>query len=142
MKRIDSRACLAAALLMVLIGCQATDPTYRRQRLLELYPPGQTTRAQVQEKFSNYKMSQLSAIRTESGWNYEQQGVQARAMNDASIRSGVRASENRTGKEVYRCDCYWSPDPRASSPASLCFCWFYYDQHDILLDAEWQYASD
>jgi len=33
-------------------------------------------------------------------------------------------------------------DLRAAVVFSLCYCWFYYDGADRVLDAEWQYASD
>jgi hypothetical protein len=50
----------------------------------------------------------------------------------------VEQSERRTGKSPYRVERYLAPD----GWLSLCRCWFYYDESDRLLDADWVYVKD
>ncbi len=115
---------------MALVGCMSTEQyqAQRRLRLLEMYPPGTTTRADVQKKWDTIRPD-LSVTRPAAGWN---------ACNEPWIRAFVENSERRTGKPVYQVDRYMGPD----GFLSLCWCWFCFDEHDRLVDAEWQYHSD
>jgi len=120
---------LAAATLVG--GCTSSadyDPTVRRERLLALYPPGQTSRADVQARWRPIE-PEFSALRPENGWE---------ALGRPRVCEHVAASEARTGKRVQSLECYVGPD----GLFGLCYCWFYYDEGDQVLDAEWQYHTD
>jgi hypothetical protein len=98
----------------------------RRQKLLATYPPGETTRADVQKRWPY--QPDLSKVKPAGGW--ENAG--------AEIRARVNASELRTGLPVYRCDRYfWG-----GLSGSMSYYWFYYDEKDGLVDAEWQWHTD
>lgn len=111
------------------LGCGSTEnyAAKRRQQLLAGYPPGKTTRADVQQ---TWKRSQLSATRPANGWS---------AFTPTSVGDHVKASEHRTGRVVHALDCYLAPDGWSGG---LCLLWFYYDEHDNLTDAEWQWHTD
>jgi hypothetical protein len=117
-------------LCIALIGCASTQQNgaERRQKLLEMYPPGSTTRADVQNKWGANHCD-FSVTRPTEGW---------RVYNNDYVRARVENSEQRTGKPVYRCERYMGPD----GFLSLACCWYYYDEQDRLVDAEWQYHSD
>lgn len=126
------RVCRAGvAALLLLLGACASLETHALQRSAELrllYPPGATARADVQSRFGPITPN-LSATRPGAGWA------------DARPRVvGLRAleSERRTGKSPSRVERYLAPD----GLFSLCYCWFYYDDGDRVVDVEWQYASD
>jgi hypothetical protein len=118
------------AFCSLLIGCMSPEQikAERRQRLLEMYPPGKTTREDVQKRWDMHRPD-LSVVRPAAGWSECKTGW---------IRAFVENSERRTGKSVYRFDRYWGPD----GVLSLCWCWFCFDENDRLVDAEWQYHSD
>ena len=40
---------------------------------------------------------------------------------------------------MYRCERYWGSD---GTFLGLEYNWFFYDEHDILVDVEWQYHTD
>jgi len=101
----------------------------RRQRLLEMYPPGRATRADVHRKWEHTKWD-VSEIRPASGWT---------AATNAWIRARVLNSEQRTGKPVQRVESELAPDGLSGS---LCVCWFYYDDKDRIVDVEWQWHTD
>ena len=130
MRRILVVFCLAFFLTAGLPSCvlsERHDPEKRRQRLLELYPPGKTTRVDVQKKWGTQPV--LSETRPVSGWDGSARPVQEH----------VAKSEQRTGQAVYRFERYWGPD---GASGGLCYCWFYYDVSDRVVDVEWQYSSD
>ena len=110
-------------------GCVSAEKEWadRREKLLVLYPPGKTTRADVQAKFKS--TPEFSLVRPEGGWATLEQAV---------IADHILSSQQRVGTMVTRCERYLAPD----GFLGLCNCWFYYDDRDILLDAEWQYHSD
>jgi len=56
-----------------------------------------------------------------------------------AIRGRAAASEQRTGQVVSRCERYFGPD---GSSGGLCYVWFYYDNRDHVVDAEWQWHTD
>lgn len=112
-------------------GCTSSadyDPKIRRDRLLAIYPPGQTSRADVQKRWQGLK-AEFTALRPADGWA---------TLDKPRVREHVGASEQRVGKPVQRVDCYVGPD----GMFGLCYCWFYYDERDKVLDAEWQYHTD
>ncbi|MHB1080081.1 MAG: hypothetical protein ACYC67_11795 [Prosthecobacter sp.] len=47
-------------------------------------------------------------------------------------------SERGTDKRVDSCEIHFGAD----GMFSLCYCWFYYDRHEELVDADWQWSSD
>jgi hypothetical protein len=100
----------------------------RRLELLVLYPPGKTNRSEVESKWAPTQPD-LSEIRPAAGWG---------SSLNAEVRKRVAASELRTGKAVYRTDRYTGLEDLFS----LCYCWFYYDEQDRVVDVEWQYHSD
>jgi hypothetical protein len=126
-KLVGSVALLAATLLT---SCASPEQyaAERRQRLLALYPPGVTTRADVTARWGQQPVT-LTAQRPKAGWSaYEFPAIAQRCL----------ASEQRTGKRVESCERRHGAD----GLFALCYCWFYYDRHDRLTDVEWQWASD
>jgi len=115
---------------LALSDCESTAHyTQRRtQTLLAQYPPG-TSRSDVEKKFKGLRPV-VSETRPAAGWDALQKYP--------SVAGRIKATEQRTGKAVSRCDCYSAPD----GWLSLCYVWFYYDANDGLADAEWQYQSD
>src|SRR5437867_2786498 len=111
--------------LVISSGCVSYErhAEARRQRLLSLYPPGISTRADVQARWGRIN-PEISELRPAGGW------AECRL---PFVRERCATSERRTGKQVERCDLYWGPD----GLVSLCYCWFYYDQSDRLLDVDW-----
>src|SRR5688572_4390644 len=100
----------------------------RRQRLLEMYPPGRATRADVHRKWERTRW-EVSEPRPVSGWT---------ALTNAWIRTRALNSEQRTGKTVHLVESQLAPD----GLFSLCVCWFYYDDKDRIVDVEWQWHTD
>jgi hypothetical protein len=120
-----------AACVGTAIGCGSSPEAYaneRRQRLLAIYPPGKTSRADVQAKWP--VQPEISEARPAGGWS---------ACAHAAIRERAATSERRTGRTVERCERYFGPD---GISGSLCYVWFYYDERDDLVDAEWQFHTD
>jgi hypothetical protein len=129
MRRLSfSIATIVFMAIFAVAGCSSNDPNTRRQRLLEIYPPGQTSRADVQRKWAPIP-PELTAQRPASGWA---------SLDNPRIRERVAASENRTGNTVERVDCYLGAD----GAFGLCNCWFYYDKADMMVDVEWQHHTD
>ena len=122
------KRCIAALALLVMVAACASSESHaaaRRQRLLEFYPPG-TSRAQVLGQFGS--RPQFSEVRPVTGWTNSETVVGAKAL----------ASERRTGHLPGRVEGYLAPD----GWFSLCFCWFFYDEADMLVDAEWEWHTD
>ena len=115
-----------------LSGCISSESYIqkRRQQLLDLYPPGITSRSDVQARWRNIQ-PQFSEVRPSTGW------ADCR-YPDSTVGQRCLAVEHRTGKEIQRCERYFGPD----GLFSLCYCWFYYDSADRLVDAEWQWSTD
>jgi hypothetical protein len=127
---------IVLAVAVVSAGCSspgAYDPKVRREQLLAIYPPGQTTRADVQKKWAP-GTAEFTFARPADGWA---------ALDKPGIRERVAASERRTGKPVQLVDCYVGPDSRSLFDfLGLCYCWFYYDGAQKVVDVEWQYHTD
>jgi hypothetical protein len=123
--------CCAVCFIVTLSGCTSPEQhaASRRERLLAAYPPGTTTRADVQKRWAPVKPD-LSEIRPASGWS---------ACAQPYVREHVASSEQRTGQSVYRSERYFGPDGLSGG---LCYCWFYYDDQDHVVDAEWQWHTD
>jgi hypothetical protein len=123
--------CLALVVLAVASGCTSADPKYTQKRtaqLLEVYPLGTTTRADVQKRLLG-KKPEISEIRPADGW----ENCHYRHFGERCLKS-----ERRTGTPVYRCDRYLEPD----GWYAYSYNWFFYDSADRLIDVEWQYASN
>jgi hypothetical protein len=124
------------AMPAVFAGCSSSadfDPAVRRARLLAIYPPGVTKRAEVQRKWGRSK-PEFTVARPAGGWA---------ALESPRVRERVAASERRTGKAVQLVECYVGPDSRGSFDfGGLCSCWFYYDSGEKVVDVEWQYHTD
>ena len=122
---------VALGLGLVLSGCGSLEnyEVKRRDRLLEIYPPGQTTRADVQQKWGHTKWD-FSETRPAAGWA---------AATNRFIGARALTSEQRTGQPVHRIEGDLAPDGLSGS---LCRCWFYYDKDDRLVDVDWQWHTD
>jgi hypothetical protein len=120
----------AIALLLVFNACTSLeqDVARRRHELLAAYPPGITTRAKVQKRWSPIQAG-FSERRPDLGWD---------GCPSALVRARVAASEQRTGHNIYLCERYFWP----GLSGSLSYYWFYYDDRDYLVDAEWQWHTD
>ena len=117
------------------------DPTIRRERLLAIYPPGQTSREDVRKRWQPIE-PEFKATKPADGWSAEFTVIHRsgawESASPAVVRTYVMASEQRTGKPVESLECYVGPD----GWFGLCYCWFYYDEGDQVVDAEWQYHTD
>jgi hypothetical protein len=100
----------------------------RRERLLAEYPPGETTRADVQARFG--VKPQFLEMRPAADWS---------ASTNRMVQEMAMRSEERTGEKVYRCELYTGP---LGFSGGLYSCWFYYDERDRVVDADWPYHSD
>ena len=132
MKRAPAIVLLCSIFMLSAVfgGCVSPEryAEQRRQRLLVLYPPGKTTRADVRERWGI--QPEPSETRPVSGWT---------ASTHPAIGKRASASEQRTGQSVYRCERYFGPDGWSGG---LCYCWLYYDDRDYIVDAEWQWHTD
>ena len=99
----------------------------RRQQLLEMYPPRVTTRKEVRAKWN--AIPKLEESRPPGGWD---------SHPDGWVRSYGSKAEKRIGRRISKLEQYYGAD----GVFSLCYCWFYYDSKDHLLDAEWQWSSN
>ncbi len=99
----------------------------RRQSLLQMYPPRVTTKKDVCAKWNT--TPELEASRPAGGWESHTEGW---------VRSHGSKAEKRIGRVIPKLERYYGAD----GMFSLCYCWFYYDSKDRLLDAEWQWSSD
>jgi hypothetical protein len=130
-KHMSFRFLVVSCFCLALVGCTTPEQyaAERRERLLAVYPPGTTTRADVQKKWAR-RQPDVSETRPASGWT---------ASSQPFVFRRVATSEQRTGKQVYRCERYLGAD---GVSGGLCWCWFYYDDADHLLDTEWQWHTD
>jgi hypothetical protein len=71
----------------------------------------------------------FAALRPDAGWDAYQGKHVAKVLADLEVR---------TGKRIESVERYWGPD----GYMSLCYCWFFYDSSDRIVDLEWQYKSD
>ncbi|GAA5482200.1 hypothetical protein [Haloferula sargassicola] len=123
---------LASVLLLICwlaAGCASyeTHAARRTAGLREMYPPG-TSRQEVQRKWKPVEPD-FSAARPGQGW---------RAYPNDFIARKLAGVEVRTGKRVALVERYWGPD----GFVSLCWCWYFYDSTERVIDVEWQYKSD
>jgi hypothetical protein len=114
---------------LATVGCASYQEhaAKRTARLREVYPPG-TPKAEVQSRWGQMKPD-FSATRPDQGWD---------ACANRFIAKKLQNEEASTGKSIASVDRYWGPD----GLWSLCYCWFYYDSADKIVDVEWQYKSD
>jgi len=124
-------ALVAACALSSACASSAEYARQRRDDLLAVYPPGETTRTEVRARWG--VEPDLVEARGAAGWLPGRSAVAAER---------ARASERRTGKPVARVERYSGPDPGGSSFLSLCHGWFFYDAADKVVDVEWEYMSD
>ena len=120
---------LVALLLTGCVSQKSIDDhaEMRRQRLLEMYPVGKTTRKDIEARFKG--PPQVRAHRPAAGWEaYPDRWVSSYAVN----------AEKRINRKIPEAERYFGAD----GMFSLCYCWFYYDSRQRLIDAEWQWSSD
>jgi hypothetical protein len=128
---------LVASLTSVLITGCASSVAERRQVLLKLYPPGQATRTDVAEAYAPY----WKPREEQTGHHLWQRPTTGWSNHDVTyVRDYAIASESRTGKQVYAVEQYSGPS--GYSLFGLCHCFYYYDERDVLVDADWFHASD
>jgi hypothetical protein len=122
---------LALTVCVAVTNCGSLEnyEADRRQRLLEIYPLGTTTRAEVQQKWGQAKWD-FSETRPAAGWG---------AATNRFVGDRALISEQRTGQPVHRIEGQLAPDGLSGS---LCRCWFYYDKDDRLVDVDWQWHTD
>jgi hypothetical protein len=99
----------------------------RTDGLRLMYPPGMS-KQEVQAKWGQTKPD-LSVPRPANGWDAYPNQYLAKKLKDV---------EAKARKEVAFLDRYWGPD----GLWSLCYCWYFYDSGERLVDVEWQYKSD
>lgn len=126
------RAISVIAVVIMISGCYSQKSfddhaEMRRQRLLEMYPPRVTTKKDVRAKWN--VPPEVEASRPKGGWDAHPEGW---------VRSYGAKAEKRIGRPISKLERYYGAD----GMFSLCYCWFYYDSRDRLLDAEWQWSSD
>lgn len=110
-------------------GCASLEEKTQKRtaRLLQTFPPGTTTRAEVQARFGSQK-PEVSKVRPQTGWV---------SLADRDLGEKCLDSERRTGKQVNRCDRYlWR-----SGLFEVGHYWFYYDADDRLTDAACETTS-
>ena len=120
-------ALLAATFLS---GCTSYEHyvAERRQRLLTIYPPNVTTRADVMARWHG-RAADYTYQRPSAGWA---------AHEYPYIGQRCLTSEQRTGKQVASCESRYGAD----GLFNLCDCWFYYDRRNRVLDADWVARGD
>lgn len=126
------RAILVIMACFMITGCynqKSFDDhvEMRHQRLLKIYPLRKTTRKDVEAKWRF--PAQVKVDRPAAGWDAEP---------DNWVKTYTTKAEARIEKKIARVERYYGAD----GIFSLCYCWFYYDSADRLLDAEWQWSSD
>ena len=111
------------------VGCASYQEhaAKRTARLREVYPPG-TPKAEVQRRWGQSKPD-FSAMRPDQGWD---------AYANRYIAKKLQNEEASTGKSIASVNRYWGAD----GLWSLCYCWYFYDSADKIVDVEWQYKSD
>src|SRR4051794_2409165 len=80
------------AIAVAVAGCASSadyDPKVRRERMLAIYPPGETTRGDVQKKWAPLT-PEFTAVRPFDGWE---------SLDKARVRERVASSEQRTGAQ-------------------------------------------
>lgn len=121
--------CLAAA----LVGCgtsgkpAVSHAEAQREKLLEVYPLGKTTRGNIAAGLRRPPESAFG--RPPGGWEAEP---------DLLARSYAARAEKRIGREIAKLERYYGTD----GSGSKCYYWFYYDAGDVLVDTDWQWTSD
>ena len=126
------RALPAIAACIMITGCYSQKSIddhaeMRRQRLLEMYPVRKTTQKDVETRFGH--PAEVMSTRPAGGWDAEA---------DNWVKTYAARAEVRFGRKIAKVERYIGAD----GMFSLCYCWFYYDSSNRLLDAEWQWSSD
>jgi hypothetical protein len=116
----------ALTLALLIAGC-VTSQEDRRKWVVEHYPPGQLTHAQLRERMRGEPEQQWD--RPDAGW-----------VSDGRAGAGDRAlaAESRSGAQVQHVERYLQPDP----PFGLYLAWFFFDVDDRYVDADYQWQSD
>ncbi|MDD3276299.1 MAG: hypothetical protein PHP93_04530 [Kiritimatiellales bacterium] len=123
--------CFAGIVIIALLSSCTSYNQYivnKHQMLLDAYPPGMTSRSEVAARWSPV-LPDLSMERPVDGWTVKKEPFIAQRLD---------AIEKKTNRIVARFDRYYGVD----GFLSLCRCWFFFDENDRLIDAEWQYVSD
>jgi hypothetical protein len=103
------------------------------QELLAAFPPEKTTRADVQKGLEP-STPDVVLIRVADDWSMNESGF-----NKPYFQERIAATEQRTRHTVFRCEHYLMP---TGLSGGLCVYWFYYDDRERLIDAEWQWHTD
>ncbi len=122
----------AFILTLALTGCSfhqsvQQDAALHTDRLRVDYPPGMS-KQEVQSKWGQIKPD-FSASRPSSGWS---------AYPSRYLAEKLESAEARTGKRIDSVNRYWG----LYTSMSLCYCWYFYDSSEKIVDVEWQYKSD
>ncbi|MCA8981026.1 MAG: hypothetical protein H6831_15605 [Planctomycetes bacterium] len=117
----------AAFAMLALAACRSTSVEHRTQGLRELYPADTTTRADVRTSLGGGPI--LSVTRPEAGWE---------SCSDVDVANRADDVAMETGRQVELVERYILPD----GLFGLCYCWFFYDEDDRVVDVAWQYCSD
>ncbi len=122
--------------LLTMVGCGSHEKYVaylaEKKALLAAAFPAGMSRAEVHAKLkadSNAQVPMYTGTRPATGW-----------VAEPPVRGGswCAAAEVRTGRVVTSFDNCSMVD----GLFSLCYCWFYYDEADTLVDVDWQYQSD
>jgi hypothetical protein len=132
MKFATGRCVTLLAISVLVVGCYSQQHydahnEMRRQRLLEMYPVRKTKQQDIAKRWGHAPQERQS--RPKTGWENH---------SDAWVAKFTANAEKRIGKKITKVERYFGAD----GMFSLCYCWFYYDASDRLLDAEWQWSSD
>jgi hypothetical protein len=116
-------------LTLALTGCVSVqqEAATRTDRLRVDYPPG-TSKQAVQSRWGQTRPD-YSTSRPSSGWA---------AHPNSYVAKKLESAEARTGKRIDSVDRYWG----LYTSMSLCYCWYFYDSSEKIVDVEWQYKSD
>ena len=115
--------------IVAAFGCESHQDyvAARTAALRKMYPQG-TAREEVQAKWGAINPD-FSTSRPVAGWDAHQNRFIAEKLKDLEASSG---------KRIEFVDRYWGSD----SSMSLCYCWYFYDSGNKIVDVEWQYKSD
>lgn len=122
----------AFVLSLALAGCSfhgsvQREASARTDQLRADYPPGMS-KQEVQSRWGQIKPD-FSASRPNRGWA----GHPSRHLAEK-----LESMEARSGKRIDSVNRYWGP----YTSMSLCYCWYFYDSSEKIVDVEWQYKSD
>lgn len=114
----------ALAFAFLLSACAHESVLDRNAELRAEFPPGKTSRADVQARQGH--APEVSLARPDTGWT-------SRVVLD---------TEERTGTLVARAEKYVSPTSTSAGFLTLAHVWYFYDRADVLVDVVWERMGD